>query len=77
MGRSVDRERAEGALASLRGQLHDHPDIIGTGLGADHGVFVLSVLTRRRIAELPTVVDGVPVHQDVREAPRPWHAEAG
>ena len=74
MGRSVDRERAEGALASLRRRLHDHPDVIGTGIGADRGAFVLSVFTRRRIADLPAAVDGVPVHQDIREAPRPWHA---
>jgi len=72
MERSVDRERAERALALLRRRLRDHPDVIGTGLAADGGMLVLSVLTRRYIAELPTTIGAVPVHQDAREAPRPW-----
>jgi hypothetical protein len=72
MERSVDRERAERALALLRRRLRDHPDVIGTGLAADGGVVVLSVLTRRYIPQLPTTIAAVPVRQHVREVPRPW-----
>lgn len=72
MARRGGRTEAEAALKIVRALVARDSKVLGTGLGRAANAFVIRVMVRSPISDLPAEIRGVSVQQEIREPPESW-----